>query len=215
MSGKEGSGFNNTKNRELGEKSTEQGWKSELVRREQEEWKNTLSAHVEVKPLPDSVTPEVRRNLERMGFGLRYIPALDLGNIAYLRKKGVDEYLAKLQRKYPKWKQFESLSWDALADHTIPRNLDQWFWKSVRAGEINFPVLAGQWMAVETIEKPEYGTKYPRTPFAETIRLEDDRFSASWYNVDNAFEREKPRFLSYIEVSGRSVEDLRFLEAIE
>jgi hypothetical protein len=73
MFGREAGSFNNTKNRDLREKRTEQGWASELARREQEAWQNILGTRVEVKPLPDSVTPEVRRNLERMGFCLRSV----------------------------------------------------------------------------------------------------------------------------------------------
>src|SRR5947199_10739307 len=91
---------------------------SELIRGEQEAWQNMLGTRVEVKPLPDSVTPEVRSNLEQMGFGLlRYVPALNLGSILTLQERGVEEYLTELQRKYPKWKPPESLSDRELADH--------------------------------------------------------------------------------------------------
>jgi hypothetical protein len=185
-----------------------------IARTEQEAWQNILGTHVEVKPLPDSVTPEVRSNLERMGFGLRYVPALDLGNIAYLRERGVNKYLAELQQKYPKWKPFESLSDRERADHTVPRSLEKWYWEHVNDGRVAFPVLPGQWMSVETVDKPSYREKYARTPFAERLGFRDNRFNVSWTDAHTAIEREKLSILSDIGVSGRSV-DSRFLEAIE
>jgi hypothetical protein len=214
MSGKEAGDFNNTKNRGLREKSTEKGLISELAQREQEAWQNTLGARVEVKPLPKIVTPEVRMNLEQLGLGLRYIPALDLSYLSYL-SVGIDRYLTdKLQRKYPKWNPYESLSYKEQIDHSVPRNLERWFWGEVENRDISFPVLPGQWLAVETVEKPEYGTKYPRTPFAERIGFQNDRFRVSWYEAHKAIVREKESILSDIGLS-RPPANIRFLEATE
>lgn len=188
---------------------------SELVKREQEAWQRVLGTRIEVKLLPESVTVEVKENLERMGFSLRYVPALDIGNLADLRERGVDEYLTELQRQYPKWRPFESLSDRERGDHTVPRNLAQgYYWRRVRDGSIAFPVLPGQWMGVETVDKPTYGDKYARTPFAESLGVRHDRFCVSWNDAHNAIEREKARILSDIGISERSV-DLRFLEALE
>jgi hypothetical protein len=203
MSGKEAEGFNN-----------ERGWKSELARGEQEAWQNILGTHVEVKPLPDSVTPEVRSNLERMGFGLRYVPALDLGNIAYLRERGVNKYLAELQQKYPKWKPFEGLSDRERADHTVPRNLEKWYWEHVNDGKVAFPVLPGQWMAVETLEKPVYGRKYSITPFAEKLGFRDNRFNLSWNDAKHAIDLQKHRGI-LSEIGLTRAADSRFLEILE
>lgn len=152
---------------------------------EQEAWQTILGTRVEVKPLPKIVATEVKMNLERMGFGLRYVPALDLGNISHLRERGVDEYLAELQRKYPKWNPYENLSYKEQIKNSVPRNLERWFWEGVKDGDIDFPVLPGQWLAVETVAKPSYGKKYSRTAFAEKIGFGDDRFNASW-NLPNA-----------------------------
>lgn len=214
MSSKEAGGFNNTRNREWGKKSAEQGWKSELARREQEAWQNTLGIRVEVKPLPDTVTPEVRKNLKEMGFDLRYVPALDLGNKSYLRERGVDGYLAELEQKYPKWKPFGSLLARERADHAVPINLKELYWELVKDGRVAFPVLTGQWMAIETVDKPSYGKEYARTPFTERLGFRNDRFNVSWDDAHNAIEREKPKILSNIGVSRQSG-DVRFLEAIE
>lgn len=138
---------------------------SELGRREQEAWQRVLGTRVEVKPLPASVTPEARRNLERLGFGLRYVPRLELGTTDDIRRdnvrrRSVERYLKDLQIAYPKWKPFESLSDGELMDNSVPRNLEQWYWQHVKSEAIVFPVLPGQWLAVETLEKPAYGTKY-------------------------------------------------------
>ncbi|MDQ3975753.1 MAG: hypothetical protein M3264_04425 [Thermoproteota archaeon] len=188
-----------------------------IERAEQKAWQKVLGTRVEVKPLPEIVTPEVKRNLEIFGFGLRYVPALDLGSKSFLQERGVDEYLTELERKYPKWKTLESLTlWSdrELADHTVPRNLEEWYWKLVEKGNVDFPVLPGQWMAVETVKKPSSGEKYTSTPFAERLGFRDDRGNVSWNDAHNAIEREKTGILSDIGLSGRST-DLRFLEALE
>lgn len=100
---------------------------SELGKREQEAWHGVLGTRVEVKPLPEIVTPEVRKNLERLGFGLRYVPRLELGTVVDIRRdgiirKGVDQHLKHLQSVYPNWRPFESLSDKERADPTVPRN---------------------------------------------------------------------------------------------
>jgi hypothetical protein len=149
-----------------------------------------------------------------MGFGLRYVPALDLGSLKLLRELGVDRYLADLQRKYPKWKQLENLTDKEIVHHAIPRNLQKNYWSRVEYGDIAFPTLPGQWMAVETVNMPSSGEKYAVTPVAERLEFQDNRFNVSWNDAHSAIEREKGRILSDIGVSGESV-DIRFLEAIE
>jgi hypothetical protein len=163
--------------------------------------------------LPVSVTPEVRRNLEKLGFDLRYVPSLQLGTVGDIRRRGVKYYLEDLQSEYPKWKPFESLSDREMRDHSVPRNLKRFFWEQVDNRSIDMPVLPGQWMAVETVEKPEYKTKYPRTPFAEKLGFIDDRFNVLWDTAKSAIDRQKSGILS--EIGLARGEDIRFLEAIE
>src|SRR5436305_205668 len=131
-----------------------------IARTEQEAWKEVLGSRVEIKPLPEIVTPEVKRNLDRLELGLRYVPRLELGTIDDLRSKGVDRYLEELQQKYPKWKQLESLTDREVVDHAIPRNLQENYWSRVEYSDIAFPILPGQWMAVETVNMPSSGEKY-------------------------------------------------------
>jgi hypothetical protein len=188
---------------------------SELGKREQEAWQRLLGTRIEVKPLPDSVTPEVRRNLERLGFNLLcYVPRLELGTVDNIRSRGVEKYLKNLQRVYPNWKHFESLSDREREDHSVPRNLEQWFWERVREGDIDFPVLPGQWMAVEKLEKPAYGRKYSITPFAERLGFRDDRFNVSWNDAKHAIDLQKHRGIPS-EIGLTSGADLRFLEVLE
>lgn len=183
-----------------------------IARTEQEAWQNMLGTRVEVKPLPDSVTPDVRRNLEGMGFNLRYVPALNIGNADDLREGVIDGYLNKLQQRYPRWKPLERLTFRERADHSIPRNLDKWFWKLVKDGDIDFPVLPGQWMAVETLDKPSFGQKYARTPLAEKLGF-NDRFNKRWDSVKDRIDSQKGPILAEVGLTHEA--DLRLLEALE
>ncbi len=187
---------------------------SELGRRETEAWQRVLGTRVEVKPLPESVTPEVRRNLERLGFDLRYVPKIELADRDAIRRKGVDQYLKDLQRQYPNWKPYESLGDREQSDHRIPRNLREWYWELVKDGKVDMPVLPGQWLAVETVDKPSYGNKYARTAFAEKLGFRDDRFNVSWNDANNAIERQKRAVLGEVGLTGRSA-DIRLLETPE
>lgn len=68
-------------------------------------------------------------------------------------------------------------------------------------------------MAVETVKRPSYKT----TPIAKRLRLrdnDDDFSNYSWNSVHNAIEREKPRIIADIGLSGNPV-DMRMLEALE
>jgi len=187
---------------------------SELARREQDAWQSVLGTMVEVKPLPETVTPEVRRNLERLGFDLRYVPKIELADADAIRRKGVDQYLKDLQRQYRNWKPYESLSERESSDHKVPRNLMEWYWELVKDGKVDMPVLPGQWLAVETVDKPSYGNKYSRTAFAEKLGFRDDRFNVSWNDAHNAIESQKRGVLGEVGISGRSA-DIRLLEAPE
>lgn len=181
---------------------------------EQRRWQDVLGSRVEVKPIPSSITPEVRRNLEALGLELVYLPKLELGTLADLKRLGEGRFLDDLQRRYPKWKHYESMRDTEKEDHSVSRNLNEWYWGLVKDGKVDFPGLSGQWMAVEKVEKPAYRSKYPRTPLAEKLGFRDDRFNVSWNDAHNAIEREKRKILSEIGLPGRE-SDLRLLETVE
>jgi hypothetical protein len=116
-----------------------------IFNKENNEWKKTLGADVEIKSIPDYITPEILFNLKKMGMELRYIPNLDINNLEILEQESVFQYLKKLQNKYPKW-----------------HNLDSNYWNMVSQKTIQFPKLPGQWIAVETFHQPkdEYYSGY-------------------------------------------------------
>ena len=137
----------------------------ELYKREKEAWQIVLGVEaVPVEPLPKFVTSEVQRNLVYMGFGLRYVPPLDLVTTEYIRGRGIDAYLVGLQQEYPKWKPLKKLSPSELRDYTVSRNLQEEYWRCIKDDMIDFPKLPGQWMAVETVYKPPSDKEYKKTP---------------------------------------------------
>lgn len=89
----------------------------EAIRNEINAWRRVLGAEVDIQPLPASVTPEVRHNLERMGMELRFVPALNLGTLDELKRNGQERFLDDLQRKYPNWRRYETLSDSEREDH--------------------------------------------------------------------------------------------------
>lgn len=179
---------------------------------EQRKWQDILGTRVEVKSLPASVTPEVRKNLEAFGFELVYLPKLDIGTLADLKRAGESKYLDDLQRRYPNWKHYESMAGREKSDHSKPRNLNEWFWGLVKNGNINFPALPGQWVAVEKMPKPAYRSTYESTPVSARLGFRD-RFNVTWNDAKAAVDREKAKLLT--DIGLRSGADMRMLEALE
>jgi MoxR-like ATPase len=180
---------------------------------EQRKWQEILGTRVEVKPLPAFVSPEVRRNLEAFGFELIYLPKLNLETRAYLQSAGESQYLDDLQRRYPNWRHYESIDDIEESDPKITRNLNEWFWGHVKDGNINFPNLQGQWVAVEKMPKPAYRETYESTPVGARLGFRD-RFNVSWDDVKVAVDREKGRILADMGLRGSSA-DLRMPDALE
>jgi len=177
-------------------------------------WGEVLGADVEVKPLPEYITPKVMEKLKGLGMELRYVPALELGDINLLRQKGIEQYLRDLQRVYPNWKPYESLSITEKSDHRVLRNLGHLYWEAVKDGKVDFPTLPGQWLAVETIEKPPRGIKYSRTAFTTKLGIRKDRSGFEWPILQEIFERKKEGILGQIGLTGKPA-DIRFLEGLE
>ncbi len=155
----------------------------EIIKREQEAWRKVLGTEVEIKPLPEYVTPELIKNLKELGMELRYIPKLNLGTLDELKTMGEEEFLKKLERRYPNWRRYEDLSDTEKNDHSINRNLEEWYWEQVKDEKVDFPQAEGLWMAVETMPKPPYGEKYKPSPVRKW-----DRFGVSWRNATRDIE---------------------------
>lgn len=179
---------------------------------EQDAWSDVLGTNIEVPPLPSEITPEVQRNLERLGFELRFIPKLDIGTLDELQRSGQEEFLDDIQRRYPNWRRSETLSGEEREDHGVGRNLEEWFWGLAKDERMDFPQLPGNWVAVETMQKPSYGEHYDKTPVGESLGLED-RFNVSWDDAHEAIETHKRELLDDMGLS-TSV-DVRMLEAVE
>src|SRR3989344_2165267 len=107
----------------------------------------------------------------------------------------VEDYLKELTKEYPNWKPKESLNDTELKDHNVSRNLEEWYWKSVKSGEIDFPNLPGVWVAVETMPKPKIGDKYKKTWISDKLGFED-RFNVSWDDAQKAINKERKAILS-------------------
>ena len=183
----------------------------EALRGEQDSWKRVLGVEIFIPPLPASVTPEVRMNLEMMGMELRFIPHLDLDTVDALKREGEEKYLDDLQSRYPNWRRYETLDEAQRRDHMVTRNLEQWYWGLVKDGKTEFPRLPGTWVAVETMPKPVFGGHYAPSRISEKLGFED-RFNVSWDNASGAISREKRNILSE---AGLSSGDVRMLEAVE
>lgn len=177
---------------------------------EQEIWQPILGARVEVKPIPSSVTPEVRKRLEALGMDLVYIPGLDMGSLVDLQTMGVERFLDGLQERYPNWKPYESMDHKDQMNPAQPRNVDQLFWNSVRGNDIEFPELLGQWIAIEKMPKPLQREQYESTRLGEILDI--DRFDVSWDDIQGAIARKKDVILGEI---GLENADVKLPEALE
>lgn len=184
------------------------------VAQEQDAWKDVLGANVEVPPLPANITPEIKRNMERLGFELRYIPKLNLGTLDDLKREGEKQFLNGLQRRYPNWRRCETLSDTERVDHSVTRNLEGLFWELAIDGNMEFPQSQGAWVAVESVKKPSRGESYDKTPAMEAMGL-DNYSKVSAENADQAIQE---RFLPWFsEQTGLRVDDIdaRMLTAVE
>ncbi len=187
----------------------------EAPRIEQEIWHNKLGARVETKPLPEYVTRKVIEKLGEQGFeSIIYMPRLKLRDLAYLKLVGVDKYIEELTRDYPKLRPLESLFHLQKTNVNISRMPEKWFFQNVMDEKIDFPSLPGQWMAIETVDKPKRGEKYKDTPLADRIGLPGDRFNKLWITVDNAIKNEKTKFLREVDLL-HTPADLRQFEVFE
>lgn len=185
--------------------------KSSHKREEKSEWNTVLGKLLEIPPLPKNITPEVQKNLEKMGMELRFIPNLELDDINKLQKLGTEKYLEMLHGRYPNWNPYEKLKDEQKEDHSIMRNLEEWFWDGVKDKNIDFPKLPGKWVAVETMPKPKYGEKYKSSTITDILDL-GDRFDKTWNQIDTAINQHSAMVLAKI---GIKQGKLRMLEPLE
>jgi len=174
---------------------------------ERDGWKKVLGREVEVRTLPPSITTKVRGKLESLGLRLMYIPKLDLGSLGDLVTQGEGKYLDGLQFRYPNWRHSETMGRsevDDISDGPKPRNLQESFWRDVIKGDINFPELPGQWMAVEKM--PLTGS----SPLTSRLGL---KAGVPWIDAKKTISKEKAGILEEIGLGDGT--DLRMPEALE
>ncbi len=169
-------------------------FEADLIMVEQEAWKRVLGVNFTIPPLPTEITQEVKQKLEEEGFTLVFLPPLDLDPYQ-LGRENLTQYLRRLTAKYPNWKRFESLSESEKNKYQIYRNLEMFYWEKVQGDWADFPRRPGQWLAVETLEKPSHGEKYQETNFGKRLGI-DDRFNVSWNDIKAAIDEAKQKFLS-------------------
>jgi hypothetical protein len=186
----------------------------EVVTTERNAWRKVLGTNVKVTPLPANITPEVKLYMDLLGFKLRYIPKLNLDTLGELKLKGEEQLLKNLQVRYVNWRRYETLSPIERTDHSVKRNLEQWFWELAKNENMEFPKQSGTWIAVETVEKPPMGKSYDKTPAMEAMTLEN-YFNVSAENADQAIA---DKFLPWFSrQTGLHLKDIdaRMLTAIE
>lgn len=183
---------------------------SGILGSEQDAWEKVLGTLIEIEPFPSSVTPEVKNNLEAFGFKLMYLPRLELGSLAELKSREARFYLDELQKRYPNWKHYETMSEVEKKDQSVPRNLVERFWRGVENNEFMFPKL-GRWVAVENIPKPSQGEKYKITQLPSMLGFEN-RVGVSRVELSAAMDREKAGLITKMELKES---DIRLPEPLE
>lgn len=183
----------------------------DIINNEKSQWKRVLGTEIDVPRIPYIVTPEVQENLKEMGMELRFIPALDLGNLNKLKKLRREKYLKNLQYSYPGWNPYEELKNKEKGDHSVMRNLNKWFWDSVKDRKINFPELQGKWIAVETMPKPKRGDGYEPSIITDILNLKN-RFSKTWKYINNTLNNKGAEVLAKIGIKNG---ELKMLDALE
>src|SRR5579872_1122541 len=163
-------------------KNTAETTRTDIVEHEKQAWSKILGTEITIPPPPDYVTPTVQARLHKEGFGIFYIPPLldsSVDTQESLKTKGPGQFSRDVLKRFPAFKNHSDLiSYGDLADPSIPRGLNSWFWEAVYKGDIPFPSDAGEgkWVAVETLPKAttfrQDGTtfeQYVDTPFSRRL----------------------------------------------
>ena len=176
---------------------------SEFQRKEEQFWRNKLrpapGSVFEIPELPRSVPPE---SLEKFAgdaenIGVRSFPKLDIGTPDDLRRMDVDDFLARIEERYPGLRVYETLSDAEKNDHTVGRLLRKWYWEQVKDGKIDFPEIynKGGWFVTEVMSKPMYRDSYEETMISGELG-HTNRFNVTWDTAHGDIVRNKSEILS-------------------
>lgn len=195
-------------------------YRSELQRREQECWSTLLRAPVELPPMPRDLTPAVAEkfNGDPEYMGIRAFPKLDIGTLDDLERLGIDDFLARIEQKYPGLHVYEKLTETEKHDHTIGRLPEKWYWRQVEKEDTAFPRKygTGGWLVIEVMPKPAYGSSYEQTMISDRLD-HPERFNISWNTAHRDISSHKSAILSklglptHCDVRMQSIEESNML----
>lgn len=195
-------------------------WEQELVAREKTIYREkVLGIDIDVKPLPAVVTPQVVKSLEQWGFKLRYIPQLQLGDVTDLRNKEIIDFVQDIVCRYPLWSMAgwwprPSKGELNFFESEKSKNLGYDFWDHVRNGNISFPQVESQWVAIET--KQREGKHYSFAPLSDRLKLPRPQKAGDdfkFHRIHKVVQDVQDSFLSEIGLHGSAL--IRLPEAVE
>jgi hypothetical protein len=198
-----------------------EGEKKDICWAEEFEWKRILGVDLEIPPLPEYITYDVKNRIEREGFEIVYKPPIDI-DLEELKNMSVDDFLKNLQNKYPKWKRNSDLTEEEKKnfDPEVFPNVDEKLYQWLKSGELKGLDFSGRWMAVETFMKPSdrwssvnFDAEYRNAPFTKRLGLET-RFGLS-YDKCQAAIRSRATDFSIVTKMPDPKKMLRLLDPIE
>jgi MoxR-like ATPase len=187
----------------MGTASSETTPSSEFQRDEEQSWRDKLKpasgSVFEIPELPRSIPLEALEKFanDTEHIGVRSIPRLDIGTPEDLRRMDVDDFLARIEERYPGLRVYESLSSAERDDHTVGRLLRKWYWEEVKSGKIDFPEIynKGGWFVTEVMPKPMYRDTYDETMISAELG-HTNRFNVTWDTAHGDIVRNKSEILS-------------------
>jgi len=195
-----------------------------IVKREKAAWGKVLGipeTQVVLPELSADITAEMLLKFENdpEHVGIRAFPKLEIGTLNDLKTLGVDAFLARIQLRYPGLHVYEPLSEGEKQDHTVGRLPKKWYWEQVKDGKkVSFPegYSKGNWLAVEVMPKPAYGSSYDKTMISDELG-HTERFNVTWNTAHQDISGHKSAILLKLglpanrEVRMPKVEELNML----
>jgi len=195
-----------------------------IVKREKAAWGKVLGipeTQVVLPELSADITAEMLLKFENdpEHVGIRAFPKLEIGTLNDLKTLGVDAFLARIQLRYPGLHVYEPLSEGEKQDHTVGRLPKKWYWEQVKDGKkVSFPegYSKGNWLAVEVMPKPAYGSSYNKTMISDELG-HTERFNVTWNTAHQDISGHKSAILLKLglpanrEVRMPKVEELNML----
>lgn len=186
----------------------------ELLESEEKAWFDVLGRELAIPPLSLFIPLEVIRSMEEMGFEIVYIPGFDILNFTHLKRSGAENFIGMLQKIFPKWRRYETLTPQQKTDFSTTKNLGIWFWEAIEFNAITYPKLPGAWVAIEKEPIRFSREQQSVTPTLKALEF-DSYYNHSVQDVEQAIEQNfVPWFLEQTGLEAHDV-DVRMLTAVE